>query len=262
MSVPLEFFKFQDEVIVETVDDSPEVPYESPTILEPQKVYFAEHFDDAGLFKKRWIKSQAKKEGLEEDLAKYDGLWELESAQKDSLPGDKGLALKSKAKHAAIAAALSKPFVFRDKPFIVQYEVFLQDGQECGGAYLKLLSDGPDAKILNKFHDKTPYTLMFGPDKCGGDHKLHFIFKHKNPLNGSVEEKHCQKPRERIEEMFSDKLPHLYTLILRPDNTFEIQVDRKIINSGSLLEDFVPPVNPPEEIDDSNDKKPEAWDER
>jgi len=22
------------------------------------------------------------------------------------------------------------------------------------------------------FHDKTPYTIMFGPDKCGNDHKV------------------------------------------------------------------------------------------
>lgn len=36
---------------------------------------------------------------------------------------------------------------------------------------------------------------MFGPDKCGNDIKLHFIFRHINPLNGSIEEKHCRKPK-------------------------------------------------------------------
>lgn len=36
---------------------------------------------------------------------------------------------------------------------------------------------------------------MFGPDKCGNDHKLHFIFRHRNPKNGSFEEKHCKKPK-------------------------------------------------------------------
>ncbi|KAJ8926429.1 hypothetical protein NQ314_021217 [Rhamnusium bicolor] len=253
-----------DEVTVETVDEgfSPDIPYESPKVTDPKVVYFAEHFDDPARFDRRWIKSEAKKEGIEEEIAKYDGIWGLEPSQKDSLPGDKGLVLKSKAKHAAISAPLLKPFVFDKKPLIVQYEVLLQDGQECGGAYLKLLSESPESKNLNNFHDKTPYTIMFGPDKCGNDHKLHFIFKHKNPLNGSVEEKHCQKPKERLEEAFSDKLPHLYTLVLRPDNTFEISIDRNVVNSGSLLEDFVPPVNPPQEIDDPNDKKPEDWDER
>jgi hypothetical protein len=30
-------------------------------------------------------------------------------------------------------------------------------------------------------------------------------------------------------------------------------------STGSLLEDFEPPVNPPKEIDDPKDKKPETW---
>ncbi|KAL1506401.1 hypothetical protein ABEB36_005771 [Hypothenemus hampei] len=253
----------EDGVTIETEEEnSPDVPYESPTPLDASKVYFTEHFDDPDVFHKKWVRSEAKKDGIDEDIAKYDGQWSIESPQKDGLKGDLGLVLKSKAKHAAIAAPLIRPFVFKDKNLIVQYEVLLQEGQECGGAYLKLLTDIESAKNLKNFHDKTPYSIMFGPDKCGNDHKLHFIFKHKNPINGSVEEKHCEKPNERLEDSFSDKLPHLYTLILRPDNTFEIQLDRKTIKSGSLLEDFNPPVNPPAEIEDPEDKKPEDWDER
>lgn len=217
-------------------------------------MYFAEHFDNPSDFEKNWVKSKAKKEGIAEDISKYDGEWAIETAQRDGLVGDQGLVLKSKAKHSAIASRLSKPFVFNDKPLIVQYEVILQDGQECGGAYLKLLSEGPETKNLEQFHDKTPYSIMFGPDKCGNDHKLHFIFKHRNPVNGTVEEKHCQKPKERLEEIFSDKMPHLYTLVVKPDNTFEVSVDKNVVNSGSLLEDFTPPVNPPAEIDDPSDK--------
>ncbi|KAH0808115.1 hypothetical protein GEV33_014666 [Tenebrio molitor] len=251
-----------EEAIVETEEPVIDIPYESPEPLDPKRIYLAEHFDDLDQFAKRWVKSQAKKEGISEDIAKYDGEWQIEGAGKDGLVGDKGLVLKSKAKHAAIASSLLKPFNFDTKPLIVQYEVIFQDGQECGGAYLKLLSQGPETQNLNNFHDKTPYSIMFGPDKCGNDHKLHFIFKHRNPLNGSLEEKHCKKPKERIEDAFSDKLPHLFTLVLQPDNTFEISLDRKIVNSGSLLEDFTPTVNPPKEIDDPNDKKPEDWDER
>lgn len=256
--------KFQDDVTVETVDESPsiDVPYESPTPSDKTKVYFAEHFDNPAQFEKRWVRSNAKKEDISEDIAKYDGEWAVEPPQREGLAGDLGLVLKSKAKHSAISSKLQKPFVFANKPLIVQYEVLLQDGQECGGAYLKLLSRGSSSKNLEEFHDKTPYSIMFGPDKCGNDHKLHFIFKHRNPKNGSVEEKHCKKPKERLEEIFSDKLPHLYTLILKPDNTFEILIDKNVVNSGSLLEDFTPPVNPPAEIDDPNDKKPDDWDER
>ena len=54
------------------------------------------------------------------------------------LTGDRGLVLKSKAKHAAISVPLKKTFSFVDKPLVVQYEVNLQNGQECGGAYIKV----------------------------------------------------------------------------------------------------------------------------
>ena len=50
-------------------------------------------------------------------------------------------------------------------------QVNLQNGQECGGAYLKLLSDSPDLNPAG-FRDQTPYTIMFGPDKCGNDNKV------------------------------------------------------------------------------------------
>ena len=100
------------------------------------------------------------------------GKWEVEAPVKNGLNGDLGLVLKSKAKHAAISARLDRPFKFIVKPLVVQYEVILQEGQECGGAYIKLLSQGKHTADLRQFHDKTPYTIMFGPDKCGNDHKV------------------------------------------------------------------------------------------
>ncbi|XP_037909607.1 calnexin isoform X1 [Hermetia illucens] len=237
--------------------------YQSPE-ANPQTFYFAEHFDDLDRFGKAWIKSQAKKDDIAEEIAKYDGEWAIEAPAKQILKNDFGLVLKSKAKHAAIASRLSKPFDFRDpnKALVVQYEVTMQDGQDCGGSYIKLLSTGKETADLTKFHDKTPYTIMFGPDKCGNDVKLHFIFRYTNPINGSVTEKHCRKAKERLEEPFKDKNPHLYQLYLQPNGQYRIQVDEKTINEGTLLNDFTPPVNPPREIDDPSDLKPENWDER
>ena len=49
---------------------------------------------------------------------------------------------------------------------------------------------------------------------------------------------------------------------MRPDNSYEVFVDQTSVNAGNLLEDVTPPVNPPKEIDDPDDKKPEDWDER
>lgn len=250
--VSVEDVKVEDDVIYITPNHHPDV-------------FFADHFDNEDNFNKKWIKSQAKKEGVEEALAKYDGQWAIEAAQKDPLAGDFGLVLKSKAKHAAISAPLGKIYKFDDKPFIVQYELNFQDGQECGGGYIKLLSYSSNLD-LREFRDSTPYTIMFGPDKCGSESKLHFIFRHVNPKNQTITEKHCKKletkDRAALEECFKDKRPHLYRLVIKPDNSFEMYIDYNLINYGTLVDHFEPPVNPPAEIDDPDDFKPEDWDER
>lgn len=257
-----------DGVTVENADENIptdsvaiDLSYESP-YADPAKFHFADHFDDRDRFATRWIKSQAKKEDTADEIAKYDGEWDVEMPKRPLLPNDLGLVLKSKAKHAAISSRLNRPFVFSDKPLVVQYEVNLQDGQECGGSYIKLLSSGKETTDLKQFRDKTPYTIMFGPDKCGNDIKLHFIFRHVNPVNGTITEKHCRKAKDRLDDPFKDKQPHLYQLVLRPDNTYVIRVDHKIINEGSLFTEFTPSVNPPKEIDDPEDAKPDNWDER
>lgn len=50
--------------------------------------------------------------------------------------------------------------------------------------------------------------------------------------------------------------------VLNPDNSYELFIDQSSVSRGNLLEDMVPPVNPPKEIDDPNDSKPDDWDER
>lgn len=143
-----------DGVTVESEDTEDILEYKSP-VPEPGKFYFAEHFDDKQQFEKKWVKSRAKKEGIDEDIAKYDGVWSLEEPIKNILRDDMGLVLKSKAKHAAISSRLTKPFVFADKPLVVQYEVTWQDGQECGGSYIKLLSAGKDTNDLGQVSETT-----------------------------------------------------------------------------------------------------------
>ncbi|XP_046355131.1 calnexin-like isoform X1 [Haliotis rufescens] len=253
-----------DDGTVEEEDDTTEEPREKPHYKKPElkgSQFFVEPFDNKADSMKRWVPSQAKKGGVEEDLAKYDGKWSFEEPKESPLIGDLGLILTSRAKHHAISAHLNKPFVFRDKPLIAQYEVRFQNGMDCGGAYVKLLSQQQNLD-LKAFHDKTPYTIMFGPDKCGLDHKLHFIFRHKNPKTGEVEEKHAKKPSGNLDSYFTDKKTHLFTLVVNPDNSFEFLIDNTVVNQGSLLEDVSPPVNPPKEIEDPNDKKPADWDER
>ena len=149
---------------------------------------------------------------MDEDISKYDGEWALKAPREGGFEEDRGLVVKSPGKHHAIAAKLDKPFDFTGdsrEMFVVQYEVNFQNGMTCGGAYMKLLTQSDDLDLA-KFNDKTPYTIMFGPDRCGQDSKLHFIFRHKNPITGEFEEKHAKKTADF--KFFDDKKTHLFTL--------------------------------------------------
>ncbi|XP_018098778.1 calnexin isoform X1 [Xenopus laevis] len=256
----------QDEDSEDVLDDTEDFREEPKTFLQVEyktpvptgDVYFAETFDDGTL--NGWVLSKTVKEEFDGEIAKYDGKWEVEELKENKVPGDMGLVLKSTARHHAISSKLKKPFTF-DKPLIVQYEINFQDGIDCGGAYIKLLSESNHLN-LDEFHDRTPYTIMFGPDKCGEDYKVHFIFRHKNPVIGDYDEKHAKRPEADLKKYFTDKKTHLYTLIVKPDNTYEILIDQTVVGQGSLTEDVIPPLNPPKEIDDPKDKKPKEWDER
>lgn len=43
------------------------------------------------------------------------------------------------------------------------------------------------------------------------------------------------------------------------NNTYDVMFNGDSLNTGSLLEDFTPAVNPPKEIDDPSDTKPSTW---
>ena len=57
-----------------------------------------------------------------------------------------------------------------------------------------------------------------------------------------------------------DEFTHLYTLIVNPDNTYEVKIDNKKVESGSLEDDW--DVLPPKKVKDPEAKKPEDWDEK
>ncbi|KZT27554.1 Calreticulin-domain-containing protein [Neolentinus lepideus HHB14362 ss-1] len=223
--------------------------FQATEIKAPFLEQFIEGWDS------RWTASEAtKKTPVGTETYSYVGKWEVEDPITPVIEGDKGLVAKTKAAHHAISAPFPEPVDFSEKPLVVQYEVKYQKGGNCGGGYVKLLQDGFQTSG-KEFDDKTPWVVMFGPDLTCPGTKLHFIFRHKNPITGEYEEKHLKSaPKPTIE-----KLTNLYTLILNPDNTYEILFNGDNVSKGNLLEDFNPAVNPPAEIDDPEDKKPEDW---
>ncbi|KAJ6014473.1 Calnexin [Penicillium herquei] len=228
-----------------------EKPTFTPTTL---KAPFLEQFTDD--WESRWKPSSAKKDDpkSEEDWA-YVGEWAVEEPTVfKGIEGDKGLVVKNAAAHHAISAKFPKKIDNKGKTLVVQYEVKPQNSLVCGGAYLKLLQENKKLH-QEEFSNGTPYVIMFGPDKCGATNKVHFIFRHKNPKTGEYEEKHLKTPPVAR----TSKVTSLYTLIVKPDQTFEILVNGESVKEGNLLEDFTPAVNPEKEIDDPKDSKPANW---
>merc|ERR1712054_386440 len=215
------------------------------------EVYFEEDF--SGDWESRWIQSKAKSDlgVMKVSAGKYYG---------DEEAG-KGLQTSQDAKFYGISAK-TKEFSNEGKTLVVQFSVKHEQDIDCGGGYLKL-----GAYELEKFEGSSPYNIMFGPDICGSStKKTHVIFNYKG--------KNLDKKKEVRAE--SDTLSHLYTLIVKPDNTYEVQIDMSKVDSGSLQDgwDFLEPkqIRDPEEkkpsdwvdnaeMDDPEDKKPEGYDD-
>lgn len=129
---------------------------------------------------------------------------------------------------------------------MVQFSVKYETEQDCGGAYIKLLGDIDQSK----FGGDSPYQIMFGPDLCGASNKkTHVIFNYE-PKNENL----LIKDKVKME---SDKFSHLYSLVVRPDNTFEVFIDLKSVREGSLEDSF--DFLLPKEIKDPQQSKPSDW---
>eukprot|EP00249_Psilotum_nudum_P020012 c27521_g1_i2 orf=56-1723(+) len=208
--------------------------------------YFYESFDDES-WEDRWILSE------KDD---YQGKWKRAISDGHE---DYGLLVTEKARKYAIAVDLPELIELKKHDVVLQYDVRLQDGLECGGAYLKFLRPQESGWVPKQFDSESPYSIMFGPDKCGATNKVHFIFNHKHPKSGKYIEHHLRYPPTPI----NDKNSHVYTAIIYSNNTLKMLVDGEDTKTVDLLSnDFEPAIFPPKTIPDPEDKKPEDWDER
>jgi calnexin len=109
---------------LEQPTSSNEQKFEPGQFVEPSLdlagVYFVDYLNDPDALGKTWKVSTARKEGLEESLAKYNGHWAIGAPSKVVLENDYGLIAQSKARHHAIAALLTRPIAFTSDELVVQ----------------------------------------------------------------------------------------------------------------------------------------------
>lgn len=220
------------------------------------KIYYKETFDKG--WEDRWVQSSWKKSSGEAGTFKVTAGKFYGDAQ-----ADKGLQTTQDARFYATSSKIDTPFENDGKDLVLQFSVKHEQKIDCGGGYIKLLPPNTDQE---GFTGDSKYNIMFGPDICGtGTKKVHVILNHKGTNKLIKKEISCE----------TDQLTHVYTLIIRPDQTYEVRIDGNKKESGSLLDDWDllapktikdPNVSKPSDwvddamMDDPSDKKPEGWD--
>jgi len=202
------------------------------------KIYFSETFGDG--WESRWVASTWK------ESESSQGKWELSAGKWFADENeDKGIQTAEDSKFFGISANFDS-FSNKGKDLIVQYQAKYEKDVECGGGYLKL---GPKMEDQKAFGDPTVYNIMFGPDKCGYNKRTHLIFQYKG--------KNVLKKTDLTYKQDGEGQTHLYTLIVKPDNTVKVEVDQEEIYSGAIKEDWE--MLKPKTISDPDDKKPGDW---
>jgi len=197
-------------------------------------IYFDEDFNNG---RSRWVESTHKGSdagSFSLSAGEYFGDAEL----------DTGLRTNDNAKFYQISAALDTEFSNKDKTLVLQYSVKQEQNIDCGGAYVKLLPAGLDQ---DSFRGDSEYSIMFGPDICGSDtRRVHVIFTYKGKNHLISKTIPCK----------TDTSNHVYTLIVRPDQTYEVLIDNDSVQSGNY-EDWG--FLPPKTIKDPSQSKPADW---
>jgi calreticulin len=220
------------------------------------KVYFKETFGDD--YTSRWTVSNWRKDdGTAGDWVHSAGNFYGDAEE------DKGIMTSPDARFFAISAPLTEAFDNKGKDLVLQFSVKHQQTIDCGGGYIKLFPAGHPSE---NFSGDSPYNIMFGPDICGSStKKVHVIFNYKGENKLTNKATSCE----------SDAFSHVYTLIVHPDQTYEVRIDGTQKASGNLVDDwdFLPPkmikdpaLSKPSDwvdeamIDDPEDVKPEGYD--
>lgn len=187
---------------------------------------FKETFDNMD----NWVKSDFKvSDGADGKLVLADG----------------GAKTSEDARFYSYSSKLDKAFSNEGKDLVIQFSVRHGQKIDCGGGYLKIF---PSTLDQEKMTGDSDYNIMFGPDICGSSNKkVHVIFNYKG-------ENHLIKKTISCSD---DEFTHVYTLIVKPDNTYEVRIDGTKKESGSLTEDW--DMLLPKKIKDPAESKPADW---
>jgi len=223
--------------------------------LTSATVWFREDFSDSN-WESRWVQSEKRPEHERGKLALSAGQHFTDETK------ERGLKTTEDARFYHLTTGFEE-FDNKGKTLVLQYSLKQDQRIDCGGGYVKLHPAGIDQK---SYDGESVYNIMFGPDICGSTRRTHVILNRRGS-NHLIKE---DIPTE------TDTVTHVYTLILKPDNTFQVLTDNKESRAGNIEDHFDileskeipdPAISKPADwvdethIDDPEDLKPEGYDE-
>lgn len=190
---------------------------------------------------------------------RYRGKWKAEQLfALQSRRGERGIVAKDKEVSHAISHKFRHPISAPNQTLLIQFEARAQFLFLCTSGFMKLFTD-PDFDPA-EFSNSTAHILEFGPERCDKFNQTRLsFFTTETDGEKTIQVEHKLKNTFWIPV---DEITHLYTLIIRPDNTFEYLIDNRSMRNGTFIDDFDTPVIETPYIDDPNDKKPSDWDDR
>jgi len=204
--------------------------------LSSATVFFREDFSDPN-WESRWVQSEKRPEHERGKMGLSAGQYFTDETK------ERGLKTLEDARFYHYTTAFNE-FDNKGKTLVLQYSLKQDQRIDCGGGYLKLHPAGVDQK---NYDGDSQYNIMFGPDICGSTRRTHVILS-KNGENHLIKE---DIPTE------TDTVTHVYTLILNPDNTFQVLTDNKESRAGNIEDHF--DILEPKEIPDPSVSKPADW---
>lgn len=191
----------------------------------------------------------------------YNGTWKAEQLyQLQTRRGERGLVMKGREKSHGISHKFRHPISLPpNETFILQYEARSQFHFRCTSAFIKLLT--ADYKP-QAFSNSTEHIIEFGPERCWDFNQTRFTvitYQEDPETHQKTKIEHKMKHSHWIP---NDEVTHLFTLIIRPNNTFEYLIDNRSMRNGTFIDAFDPPIFNMPSIDDPTDVKPSDWDDR
>jgi hypothetical protein len=139
--------------------------------------------------------------------------------------------------------------------FVWQFELKTLAENRCKEYYVNVyvVSDQVDS-MNNNFE---VLQMKFGPKICFRRNEFRIeVYKDNGILNMSTKHSLTVNFENKDRNIF-----HIYTVIFRRNQTFEILLNNKVISMGNFS-DFVPPIVEQEYVKDASEKPPANWDSR